>query len=325
MIRKSKITGRILAIIMTVVLVSASVSGCGRSDKKKDKDAYRQYGINCIENGNYDDAVEAFQKALDLEVGNVGDEEIDICFYKAKAQYLSGDIDGAIESYTAIIDYNGNADAYYLRGCQYFAQNDQDKGMDDFKKAIDKNNKNYELYIGIYETLSKYGMADQGNEYLADALKIKGDKPDDHMQKGRIYTIQGDYESAIDNLQKAIDGKLVKANYYMGEAYSKQGDGDNASKYYQAYLDSGEADAYDLFNMGQSQMEQGNYATAITYFDAALDLDEVPNKQELMKNEIIAYEYSGDFASAKECMEDYIEKYPDDSDAEREYQFLETR
>lgn len=53
----------------------------------------------------------------------VGDEEIDICFYNAKAQYLSGDIDGAIESYTAIIDYNGNADAYYLRGCQYFAQN----------------------------------------------------------------------------------------------------------------------------------------------------------------------------------------------------------
>ena len=44
-----------------------------------------------------------------------------------------------------------------------------------------------------------------------------------------------------------------------------------------------------------------------------------------IKNEIIAYEYSGDFASAKECMEDYIEKYPDDSDAEREYQFLETR
>ena len=201
MIRKSRITGRILAIIMTVALVSASFSGCGGSDKKKDKDAYRQYGINCIENGNYDDAIEAFQKALDLEVGNVGDEEIDICFYKAKAQYLSGDIDGAIESYTAIIDYNGNADAYYLRGCQYFAQNDPDKGMDDFKKAINKNNKNYELYIGIYETLSKYGMADQGNEYLADALKIKGDKPDDHMQKGRIYTIQGDYESAIDNLQ----------------------------------------------------------------------------------------------------------------------------
>ena len=87
MIRKSRITGRILAIIMTVALVSASFSGCGGSDKKKDKDAYRQYGINCIENGNYDDAIEAFQKALDLEVGNVGDEEIDICFYKAKAQY----------------------------------------------------------------------------------------------------------------------------------------------------------------------------------------------------------------------------------------------
>ena len=31
------------------------LTGCGAGDKAKDKDAYRQYGINCIENGSYDD------------------------------------------------------------------------------------------------------------------------------------------------------------------------------------------------------------------------------------------------------------------------------
>lgn len=319
------IKNKYIALALSAALAAGILSGCGSSDKEKEKEAYRQYGINCIENGSYDDAVDAFQKALNQSVGSVGDEELDICFYKAKAQYLSGDIDGAMESYTAIIDYNGDSDAYYLRGCLYFTQNDSDKGMADFKKAIKENSKDYELYIGVYQTLSKYGMTDQGNEYLQNALKIEGDKANDSMQKGRIYTLLGDYDSAVKYLKKAIDGKLVKANYYMGEACQQNGDSDSAQKYFQTYLDSSEADSYDLMNMGLAQMESGNYDTAITYFTTALDLDSVPNKQQIMKNMIIAYEYSGDFESAKSEMEDYMDEFPDDTDAAREQQFLETR
>ena len=55
----------------------------------------------------------------------------------------------------------------------------------------------------------------------------------------------GDYDSAIKSLQKAIDEKLDKANYYMGEAYQKQGDNDSSQKYFKKYLDSGEADSYE--------------------------------------------------------------------------------
>lgn len=319
------IKNKYIALALSAALAAGILSGCGSSDKEKEKEAYRQYGINCIENGSYDGAVDAFQKALNQSVGSVGDEELDICFYKAKAQYLSGDIDGAMESYTAIIDYNGDSDAYYLRGCLYFTQNDSDKGMADFKKAIKENSKDYELYIGVYQTLSKYGMTDQGNEYLQTALKIEGDKANDSMQKGRIYTLLGDYDSAVKYLKKAIDGKLVKANYYMGEACQQNGDSDSAQKYFQTYLDSSEADSYDLMNMGLAQMESGNYDTAITYFTTALDLDSVPNKQQIMKNMIIAYEYSGDFESAKSEMEDYMDEFPDDTDAAREQQFLETR
>lgn len=45
--------------------------------------------------------------------------------------------------------------------------------MKDFKTALSENNDNYELYLGVYETLSKYGMNDQGKEYLDNALKLK--------------------------------------------------------------------------------------------------------------------------------------------------------
>lgn len=92
------------------------------------------------------------------------------------------------------------------------------------------------------------------------------------MQRGRIYTMLGDYDSAIKSLQKAINEKLVKGNYYMGEVYQKQGDNDSSQKYFKKYLDSGEADSYDLMNMGQAQMDNGNYDTAITYFRTHLNL-----------------------------------------------------
>ena len=40
-----------------------SLAACGSKDTTE-QDAYRQYGINCLESGNYEDAIKAFQNAL---------------------------------------------------------------------------------------------------------------------------------------------------------------------------------------------------------------------------------------------------------------------
>ena len=44
-----------------------------------------------------------------------------------------------------------------------------------------------------------------------------------------------------------------------------------------------------------------------------------------MKSAIAAYEYSGDFDSAKTMLKDYLEECPSDEDAQKESTFLETR
>lgn len=86
--------------------------------------------------------------------------------------------------------------------------------MKDFKTALSENNDNYELYLGVYETLSKYGMNDQGKEYLDNALKLKAKTADDYMQRGRIYTMLGDYDSAIKSLQKLLMRNLSRQLLY---------------------------------------------------------------------------------------------------------------
>jgi TolA-binding protein len=40
---------------------------------------------------------------------------------------------------------------------------------------------------------------------------------------------------------------------------------------------------------------------------------------------VVTYEKQKDFTSAKEVMEQYIEEYPEDEEALREYIFLQTR
>lgn len=44
-----------------------------------------------------------------------------------------------------------------------------------------------------------------------------------------------------------------------------------------------------------------------------------------MASEITVYEQQGDFDTALQKMEIYLESYPDDTDAQREYTFLKTR
>ena len=47
--------------------------------------------------------------------------------------------------------------------------------------------------------------------------------------------------------------------------------------------------------------------------------------QSLKFNEIVAYEYLGDFQKAAVLMQSYLLTYPDDKEAKREQEFLQTR
>ncbi len=316
---------KILVVSGIALCICMAIAGCKSSKNKEQQEAYRQYGISCMKSGNYEEALKAFQNALDQSIGGVGDSEVDICLYKAKTQYLSGDTKGAKETYDALINYKGYASAYYQRGCFYFVQGENKKGLADFEKAIEKDSKNYELYIGVYETLTNSGYGKNPENYLKTALKIKGSKAYDLMMKGRIYMLLGDYDKAITNLKEAVDKDEQQANFYLAQVYAAKGDDKQSDACFKEYTKSGDASADDLASMAETLMEKEDYETAKQYLEAASSMKDVTDLQTIKKDIIICYENLSDYDKARKLMESYIKDYPNDEDAQKDYTFLKTR
>ena len=69
----------------------------------------------------------------------------------------------------------------------------------------------------------------------------------------------------------------------------------------------------------------GEYDQAIQYIEQGLSLGEDTGKQELLFNEIVAYEKKLDFTTARVKAENYVALYPTDEAGQKEYTFLKTR
>lgn len=278
-----------------------------------------------MENGKYEEALVEFQNALDCALGEIGDVEADICFYKAECLYYTGDVQGAMDTYSAIIAFNEDARAYFLRGNLYYSLGNEQNALLDYADAIKNDPKEYEAYIGVYEALSAHGKELDAQDYLKQALEIKGNKAYDKMQKGRISFLLGDTTQAISFMEEAIAGKETDAYFYMAEIQEAMGDSQAAQENIKNYIESGKLDSYHLFQVANNQLARGRYDMAIECLNQALELENVPNKQMILRTLVIAHEQNRDFETAKKLMAEYVEKYPDDEEALREFTFLETR
>ena len=66
---KTSMRKRIICTILSAMCI-LGIAACGKKDSKE-QDAYRQFGINCLESGKYQEAVDAFDKALGESLGHV--------------------------------------------------------------------------------------------------------------------------------------------------------------------------------------------------------------------------------------------------------------
>lgn len=286
---------------------------------------YRGQGIAYMGMTEYENAAACLEKALTLSDARLGQIDFDINYYLATAYYRGGQIDRAIAVYQAITDLrSGEKDAWYLKGTLELEQGDVEAAQADFEHAVRVDKADYDLLIDIFCSCSKYGQTQMGSAYLQTVLEDNSVRLSDY-DKGRMNFYLGNYEDARVSLEKVKDSHGVSAVSLLGQAYEKLGDYNYAASVYSTYLENKQADAEIYNQLGLCKLKVGDYKAALNAFQAGLAMEGNSVMQSLRFNEVVAYEYLGQFEQAKLAMQQYLALYPDDVNAQRENVFLQTR
>lgn len=285
----------------------------------------RGRGIAYMGLADYEQAIDCFEEALHLSRGLVEGMDYDLNYYLAAAYTKCGRFGDAEDTYNAILGMKADEEeAYFLRGNVRLSLKKVQQALEDFDQVIEMDPRNYNRLIRIFEVLDSYGHTEEGQTYLRAALE----QQDGRMtvfDKGRIYYYLGEYQDAYLALEEARQQGGAEAYLYLGRAYEATGDYNYAANVYNAYLAQGVGNAEIYNQLGLCELQKGEYESALAAFQSGLALENKEMAQSLSYNEIVAYEYLGDYARAKLLMETYLQNYPDDEDAKREYTFLSTR
>ena len=296
-----------------------------RAGGENERRIYRGMGIAYMGMTEYAQAAECFENALRLSGGVVESMDYDLNFYLAAAYTRSGELEKAETTYNSILTMKpGAEDAYFLRGNVRLGLGKYEEAQADFDKAAALSPQNYDRLIQIYEVLSHYGYTEAGQLYLQNAIQ-KEDGRMSAYDKGRIYFYLGDYQQAAAQLEEAKEKSGAQAYLYLGKAYEATGDYNYASSVYNAFLSKDTSNAEIYNQLGLCEIAKGDYEKALAAFQAGMNVENNAVMQSLSFNEIVAYEYLGEFKKAAVLMETYLQNYPDDEKAKREYGFLQTR
>lgn len=288
---------------------------------------YRGLGIAYYEMGNYESAITMLRQSLE-EMEEVNDAfTIDVYYYLAESYRARGELVRSAEAYTKLLEYTHTAEAYEKRGTVYMEKGDTDRGLKDFEKAVALDD-SYDVSWMIYSVCQEYGMEKEGQSFLEQALNTGDDgrtAVTDYYYRGLFNYTLGYYDKARDELMQAVGKNSDDARLLLGKVYLAMGDVVSARSLYQEYLSRNEGAAEAYNGLALCSIAEKDYDAALGNIEQGLSTAADEDKQSLLFNRVVVYEYKLDFAQAKTYMEEYLELYPGDEEALRENQFLQSR
>lgn len=167
-----------------------------------------------------------------------------------------------------------------------------------------------------------YGILIQVDEERPEYLNMRCVSK---AQAGDLSGALEDYNRAAElDTEKKAPGR-AEALLAAGAALENQGAAAEAMALYEGAQAEG-MDKAELYNrMGLCKFGEKDYDGAIAYFAQGLTKADAASVPELLYNQAVAYEYQGDFARARELMEQYVAEHGTDEEAVRELEFLKTR
>lgn len=283
----------------------------------------RGAGIASLKLGDYEEAADYFEQALSQKRLDKGFRK-DVLSYQATAQYKNGQYEDAQKTSESLLELSEDAQSCYLAGRVALAVDDYDLAKENFQKVIEEDS-GYQQAVQIYEAYLERGMEADGTVYLEQALKTSPSDAKGRCEQGKIYYYMEDFDNAEKRLSEAVDGGNTEAMIFLGEVYLSKNDLESARASYEDYIQEEEDAAQGYNGLALCDLAEGDYESALNNIQNGIQQADTEEMQDLLFNEIVVYEKSLDFETAKEKAAEYLKMFPDDEAAQKESEFLNSR
>ena len=306
-------------------LESAIVEQSLNLTRKNNKRAWRAIGISYYEEGNYAEAKTYFEKALAEEL--LPELNADIRMYLADALECGGDYAAAIALYDELLkEQKDYAAGYRARAYMRYVRGEYEASLADYDFAIALTPNNFDLYFGKYNVLEKLGRNAEQAELLRVITQIESPTPEDAYFIAKAQYFSGAYDEALVGLAAAAEDGFEDAYYYIGEIYHERSDYGEAVHYFKLYIaGSGARDAAAYNQMAICLMKQEKYADALETVRSGQKLSDELHGKQLLFNEVVILEKTGEYNAAYERAVEYRNRYPEDIKIKKELEFLASR
>lgn len=174
---------------------------------------YCGLGNVALRSNNTEEAIKFYRQAVEAN-------QIPEAYYGlARALYIQGDVDQAIDNYKNAIDKRPQyAEAYSYLGVAQFSQGNQDEAMENFKKGLTFKPDSPELQFNYGNALLALKRYDEAIAFLNSVKQARPDIADVYNNLGIALTEKQQYAQAITNYQQAIKIKPEMAQYHFNYA-----------------------------------------------------------------------------------------------------------
>lgn len=318
-------------------------------------EAYRGLGLSYLWRADFADACIAFERTLLYCDDKDADFIRDVNLYLAYCRSHHAESGKAMEIYTSMLKKAADPEVLFLRGRLLMDQGDEAAARADFDRAVSLSS-DYDLYISIYQLYNARKKDADGADFLEMALEIAEQADDAYYSRGLVYYYLQNYNEARSQLAEALaaDPEDTDALLLMGRVYLAMDDVADARALFKEHAGSGDnssssddSDLIEAETVGEEpdepsaepspveaaaynglalcDMAEGLYESALNNVQKGLELAEGGTRQALLFNEIVIYENTQDWESARRKAAAYVSRYPSDEAGLRENEFLASR
>ena len=255
------------------------------------------FEANNIENFDYNDAINEFTKAIELDNNNNSKAYIN----RGDFYYTYRKYDDAIDDYTKAIELdNNNSKAYIHRGSGYCAKKEYDLAISDYTKSIELNpiSETYRLKGSAYYSDGKY---DNAIANLDKAIELDPNNSKAYMSRANTYNNKKEYDLAISDYTKSIELEPIREAYnFRGFLYFLKEEYDLFINDYTESIKLDENDSLAYIIRGSGYCAKKEYDLAISDADKSIELNDNNSLAYMLK--AISYNIKKEY---KEAIDNY--------------------